>query len=338
MEDSFWRVTPLGQKLLRLSDPGIYMELNVHTPYGLKILRKSLQEHVTLKMEVPAARPRRKLSVLDTEGRCWRRTWVVSPQRSKELLLASHLHYQATLPSHSSTGQQENWTMSIPSILQIYLKLKNGHGSARLYRGRVAPPLPLSSGRDCRSVPVDIFLAADSRLSRTRVESSPPSFRVGATADSNLTLDIAAKSWLFGAAGRPPSTVPGSGLLQSPTPILYLNKRMFTLRGTMPHSPVSERSFVTSGSPWPISLTRISSRLGRMSRGQLVAFRLHLHLGPGRPQPPTGSRHRGIVHAGYHLSLDGCGVRQIQQAFGLFLEGRLPDSVEQPLASSQDKG
>ena len=44
-----------GQKLLRLSDPGICIVLNVHTPYSLKILGKSL----TLKMEVPAAGPRK---------------------------------------------------------------------------------------------------------------------------------------------------------------------------------------------------------------------------------------------------------------------------------------
>ena len=48
-----------GQKLLRLSDQGICMVLNVHTPYGLKILGKSL----TLKTEVPAARPRKRCQV-----------------------------------------------------------------------------------------------------------------------------------------------------------------------------------------------------------------------------------------------------------------------------------
>ena len=41
---------------------------------------------------------------------------------------------------------------------------------------------------------------------------------------------------------------------------------MFTPRLNTPHSPVSGRYFVTSGSPFPISLTWISSRLGRMSR------------------------------------------------------------------------
>ena len=100
---------------------------------------------------------------------------------------------------------------------------KNGHGSARLYRW-VALPLPPSSGR---SVPTDISHAADSRLSRTRVHSSPPSFRVWTAAGPDLTLDIVAKSWLSGAADGPSSPVPGSGLLRSPTLVLYRDKICF---------------------------------------------------------------------------------------------------------------
>ena len=47
-------------------------------------------------MKVPAARPRSKSSLLGAEGRCQRQTRAVSPQRSKALLLASHLSISAT--------------------------------------------------------------------------------------------------------------------------------------------------------------------------------------------------------------------------------------------------
>ena len=61
-----------------------------------------------------------------------------------------------------------------------------------LYRGLGALPLPPSLGRDCHSVPANISHAADYRLSRTMVESSPPSPRVRTAAGPDMTLDIAA--------------------------------------------------------------------------------------------------------------------------------------------------
>ena len=93
-----------------------------------------------------------------------------------------------------------------PSSRIKYSKVfKNDYGRVRLYRGWVAPPLPSFLGRDCCSIPANISHAADSRLSRTRVESSPPSPRVGTDAGPDLTLDIVAKSWLcqVGAAAVP---------------------------------------------------------------------------------------------------------------------------------------
>ena len=108
-------------------------------------------------------------------------------------------------------------------------------GSARLFQGWVALPLPPSSGRDCRYVPADISHAADSRLSRTMAESSPPSSRVRTAADPDTTLDIAAKSWPSEAAGGPLYAVPGSGLPQYPTRILYCDR--FYLDPSRPGAP-----------------------------------------------------------------------------------------------------
>ena len=83
------------------------MELNVRTPYGLKIPRKSLQEHVTLKMEVPAARPRRKLYVLDAEGHCRRQTRLVSP--------VPPLHCASRL----SAVPQRSWCLADPASIHV---------------------------------------------------------------------------------------------------------------------------------------------------------------------------------------------------------------------------
>ena len=132
--------------------------------------------------------------------------------------------------------------------------------------GRV--PEPPSSGRDCPSVPANIYHAASSRLSRMRGELSPPSSRVGAATDPDLTLDTASKSWLSGAAGGPLSAVPESGLPPSPTLIFQRDRTRFTPQVTAPHSPVSGRFSVTSGS----SLTGISSRLGRRSRSSSLLY------------------------------------------------------------------
>ena len=126
---------------------------------------------------------------------------------------------------------------------------KNGHCSARLCGALLTP----SSGRDCPGVPTDISHAADSRLSRTMVETSPPSSRVRTAAGPNLTLDIAAKSWLSGAAGGPPSAVPGSGLLRSLTLVLYRNKICFVCSepGAHPLSSLLRLGATRVGLPVP---------------------------------------------------------------------------------------
>ena len=75
-------------------------------------------------------------------------------------------------------------------VTQDHLKKKNVYIFYSLYRGWVTPPLPPSSGRDCRSVPANFSHAANSRLSRARGESSPPCSRVGTAAGPDLTFDI----------------------------------------------------------------------------------------------------------------------------------------------------
>ena len=138
-----------------------------------------------------------------------------------------------------------------------------------------------------------------------RVKSSPPLSWVGAATGPDLTLDIGAQSWLSRAAGGPPSAaaVPDSG---------------FISRQKNLHAPGHHASLSCLGAflcdfwvPFTdLSYSDIFPPRPDVSE-QLIAFRPHLHPGPGHPQPPTGSRHRGIVHAGYHLSLNGRGVWQI---------------------------
>ena len=135
-----------GQKLLRLSDPAICMEPKC--PYSSWF--KDPEE-----MEVPAAWPRRKSSVLGAVGCCRRRTRAVSPQRPKQLLIASHrsisatrLPYQAIAVQGSRRRRRHHhvtiWERSSPHCP------KDPSSRGKCYRkvGRAVPSLV--PGRGCR--------------------------------------------------------------------------------------------------------------------------------------------------------------------------------------------
>ena len=70
----------------------------------------SSRKPVVLKMEVPAARPRRKLLAPDAEGSCqiWTRGGLSTRTQGTAAHQPSlHLPYQAALLSHSSTARKE---------------------------------------------------------------------------------------------------------------------------------------------------------------------------------------------------------------------------------------
>ena len=165
------------------------------------------------------------------------------------------------------------------------------YGSARLYQGWVAPPLPPSSGWDCRSVPATISHAADSRLSRTMVESSPPSSRVGTAADPDTTLNIAVTSWLSGATGGPLSVVPRSGLPRSPTLFSYSDRIIFN----------------PSRHPFPGLTLQNQQRRRRLfhlnhvpawldASQNLVCGHGHERSGPRGPKPLQRLSHGAVMH------------------------------------------
>ena len=62
------------------------------------------------KKTVVSSRRRRALSEKDQGGLSTRTQGIAARQPSL------HLYYKATLPSHSCTGQQENWTTSMPLV------------------------------------------------------------------------------------------------------------------------------------------------------------------------------------------------------------------------------